>query len=126
MEFYTHLTEDLLTEMAEIGRYKGLQIKIYGSEGPIPHFHFEDSKRKGCICLKEAKYFKHGKYQDTLKTKELKDLVEFLKSPHKFFGKYGMTNWQVICVYWGDNNLDYQVDVELPMPNYLELNQQNS
>lgn len=27
MEFYTHLTEDLLTEMAEIGRYNGLQIK---------------------------------------------------------------------------------------------------
>lgn len=122
MEQYTHLNEDLLLEMAEIGRFNGLQIKVFGSEGPVPHFHFEDTERKGCIQLKEARYFKHGKYQDELKSGELDDLIDFLEGPHKFFGQYGLTNWQVICVYWGDNNPQYQVDVKLPMPDYRELN----
>ena len=123
MEYYKHLNEDLLLEMSEIGRFDEYKILVYGAEGPISHFHFESikSRKRGCIRLDKAEYFFHGKYQDKLNSKEIKNLIHFLNSPHKFFGKSGYNNWQIICVYWGDNNLDFQVDIDSPMPDYNQL-----
>ena len=124
-EFYTHLNpcDSTLVEMAEVGRFATYKITVYGSEGPILHFHFEtlDGKVKGCIRLDRAEYFNHGPYQDRLSSRDRKRMVDWLNSPHKHFGKVGYTNWQVICVYWDDNNHDNLFNADTPMPNYEEL-----
>lgn len=84
---YSHLNEDLLLEMAEIGRIDDYKVNIYGSEGPIPHFHVENKEKniKSCVCILEDKYFIHGIYKDKLDSKLVKKLISFLSSPHKFF-----------------------------------------
>lgn len=123
---YRHLNEDLLLEMAEIGRIRGYKVLIFGSEDPIPHFHVENKEKKIYTCIKilENDYFQHGRYKDKLPANIKVDLINFLNSPHKFFGKYGFTNWQIICVYWNDNNPNFAITEELEnlqMPKYENL-----
>lgn len=123
---YTHLNEQLLLEMAEIGRIDGYKILVYGSEGPIPHFHVENKEKEVFCCVKilEPAYFEHSKYNSVLPKSIVKKLAYFLNSSHKLFGKYGMSNWEVICVYWNDNNPDYQIKEKienLKIPDYFTL-----
>ena len=123
---YKHLDENLLLEMAEIGRIDGYKILIYGAEGPIPHFHVlhKDNSVKSCIKILEDGYFKHGEHQDTLEKSVVKKLKLFLNQPHRTFGKHGYTNWQIICIYWNDNNPDYLIEDDLDklvMPEYNNL-----
>lgn len=122
---YLH-NDKLLIEMAEIGRIDGYRIMIYGCEGHIPHFHVENKEKEifSCVKILESSYFIHNKYTDTLDNKTVKKLVQFLNEPHKFFGKHGYNNWQIICVYWNDNNPDFQIkeNIEnLKMPDYSKL-----
>ena len=123
---YNHLNADLLLEMAEIGRIDGYKINIYGSEGPMPHFHVEHKEKniKSCIKILEDGYFKHGVHKDVLDSKIVKKLITFLTEPHRVFGKHGYTNWQIICIYWNDNNPDYIIEGDLEklvMPKYNNL-----
>lgn len=124
MKYYTHLLEGKLLEMCELGRFDEYKVLIYGSEGPVPHLHFQSTKggKKGCVRLDKPEYFIHGKYKDRLNSKELKQFIEFLKSPHRLLGKAGISNWQMIIVYWGDNNPDYRLDIDTQMPDYTQLN----
>lgn len=126
MEYYTHLLEGKLLEMAEVGRFDEYKLLVYGSEGPVPHFHFESikGKKKGCIRLDKPEYFFHGKYQDRLNSKEVKNLIAFLTAPHRAFGDVGITNWQVICIYWNDDNTKYQISDKAPMPDYSKLKEE--
>lgn len=125
MKLYKHVEENLLLEMAEIGRFEGFRLLIYGCEGPIPHFHIENKEKNiySCIKILEDDYFRHGKYKDKLSSKDVKKLKQFLLAQHKLFGKHGYTNWQIICIYWNDNNPDYQIeDVEkVTMPSYNNI-----
>ena len=123
--FYTHknsLTSQLL-EMAEVGRFDIYKISIYGGEWPIPHFHFyiDDPNEGGCIRLDKPEYFIHGNHTEKLNSKGRKNLIEWIKSPHKSFGKYGLTNWQIICIYWDDNNPNYLFNKDAEMPDYTLL-----
>lgn len=123
---YMHLNEEQLLEMAEIGRFDGYKILIYGAEGPVAHFHVDNNEKNihACVKILEDGYFQHGKYKDVLPTSVVKKLKLFLASPHKFFGKDGYTNWQIICIYWNDNNPDYSIDEDLDklqMPKYNNL-----
>lgn len=121
---YEHLNEDLLLEMAEIGRFDGYKILIFGSEGPIPHFHIENKEKNihSCVKILEDGYFCHGIYSDKLSKTIVKKLKQFLISPHRIFGKNGYNNWQIISIYWNDNNPDYLIDLDLiVMPKYNNL-----
>ena len=122
-EFYTHLNSYGLLEMAEVGRFDTYKITVSGKEGPIPHFHFEniDKELKGCIRLDKPEYFSHSNYNDKLNSKDRKKMIEWLKAPHKSFGKFGYTNWQIICIYWEDNNHSGLFDENTPMPDYKKL-----
>lgn len=124
-DFYVHFDNDtMLVEMAEVGRFNKCKVTVYGKEGPIPHFHFYDipTKRQGCIRIDVAEYFNHGKYNDTLSRDEIKILHMWLTSPHQSFGTYGLSNYDVICIYWDDNNPNYRMPEKPTMPNYLEIN----
>lgn len=126
VEFYTHLNahNKTLVEMAEVGRFDTFKITVFGNEGPIPHFHFEslDGTIDGCIRLDKPEYFKHGTHQSTLKHKERRKMIEWLQTPHKSLGEYGLINWKVICIYWDDNNINYPFNKNATMPDYSQLN----
>ena len=64
-KYYTHLNEQMLLEMAEIGRFDGYKIMIYGNEGPIPHFHVEHKEKNLSVCVRidKAEYFSHGRHK---------------------------------------------------------------
>ena len=111
-----------LYEMARIGNTSdNIEIHIYGREGSVPHFHFYDKKtgRMGCIRLDTAEYFQHGrgKYADKLNSKEIKNLIDFLKEQHK---RLPISNWEYLIILWNDNNPNFEID-ELPMPDYTKL-----
>lgn len=122
MVFYTHKNSPstLLLEMAEVGRFEEYRISIYGGEGPIPHFHFytNNPDAGGCIRLDKPEYFIHGNHKEKLSSKDRKNITKWLQSPHKSFGKYGATNWQVICIYWDDNNPTHPFNKDAEMPDY--------
>lgn len=121
VEFYTHPNfSNTLLEMAEVGRFEEFKICIFGSGGPIPHFHFEsiDGTIDGCIRLDKPEYFKHGKHQSRLNSRDRKRIIQWLGLPHRFFGKYGLTNWQMICIYWDENNPDFIFNKDAEMPDY--------
>lgn len=123
--FYTHvnLEDPTLVEMAEIGRIDTLIVRVYGSEGPVPHFHFVSKNKEidGCIRIDKPEYFPHGNHTSKLTGKNLKNMINFLNAPHKRLGKHGYTNWDVICMYWDDDNVDYQIPEDLKMPDYTLL-----
>lgn len=113
-------TEETLLEMALVGTIDDtLYIKIYGGEGPVPHFHFYSAQdnRKGCIKILEASYFIHGNNLDTLKRWEVKELVEWLQEECSYAKKrkLNLSNWECICMLWDQNNPEYEL--ENPSPN---------
>ena len=122
---YTHinLQDSALVEMAEIGRVDTLIIRVYGNEGPIPHFHFvsKNGEIDGYIRIDKPEYFSHGNHQSRLTGKNLKNMINFLNAPHRRLGKHGYTNWDVICIYWDDSNVDYLVPEDRVMPDYSQL-----
>lgn len=110
-------------EMAQIGIFSRdhLTIWIYGSEGPIPHFHFINKEKgiHGCVRLDRAEYFIHGRYDSTLNVYQKKALVEFLLAPSDDENFPG-SNWSALLYTWNVNNPKYKVPAK-QMPDYLEL-----
>ena len=115
-------TPETLLEMALVGVVDTtIYIKVYGAEGPVPHFHFYETQsgRRGCIKILEASYFAHGKNLDDLKRDENLELVDWLKEWNDDFDK---TNWEAICRLWNMNNPLYKLkDVNQSIPDYMRL-----
>lgn len=116
-----------LEEMATVGKTNdNYDIIIYTNDpGKIPHFHYFDDETRGnkfhtCIRLDSAKYFHYGNKTDKLNSKQKKELISFLNSPHKRYKEE--TNWQHLIYLWNDeNNSDVQIDEDISMPDYKEL-----
>ena len=113
--------EEMLLEMATIGRYGKYTYRIYGNEGNIPHFHvLKDNNTIQCIRLDKAEYFTHnGKYTNRLNSGERKDLIEFLKLKH--FDKYDITNWEYVVSQWNLENTKFIIAEDLTMPDYSKI-----
>ena len=110
--------------------FDSMRIAIWPQEGQgYPHFHFyrgvgpkqgiPKAKKSGggCICFKSANYFKHAGHQDTMKQKEIDDLIIYLnsKSPES----YNLTIWQQMILEWNSNNGDVlRLPLDLPIPEY--------
>lgn len=129
-EYYIHSEiiypeDDSLYEMMEVGRFEDFKICVYGKEGPIPHFHFYPpghlEKEGGCIRLDEPEYFNHGSYKATLNKRNIKRMIEWMSQPHKYWGKYGETNWDLLVLDWNDQNSNFPLPKSTKQPNYLEL-----
>lgn len=120
-------TEETLLEMANIGVVDGtIYIKVYGGEGPIPHFHFYEtqSRRAGCLKILEASYSVHGRYLDDLKRDERRELVDWLRAldPEALEQGWKRTNWQAICYEWNKNNPQYKLEnPNPPIPDYMKI-----
>lgn len=121
--------DERFLEMATVKwGFDSIKLAVYGSEGPIPHFHFykgiapeksipPNTKGGGCICIEEAKYFVHSSHKATLNNKEAEHLIDFLRMQNKTFPE--LTNWQYILGLWNDSNSDQkQVSLDLKIPDY--------
>ena len=124
MDVLTELLENSLTEMAQIGDFSDYTIYVYAKEANIPHFHFKtrDGKKEGCIKIKEPDYYIHNKYRQTLNTREIKDLINFLKSSVKLFGGQEVTVFEQIVDNWNTNNPQFAIKDYFEMPDYKLLN----
>lgn len=113
-----------LEEMARLGFINDLEIYVRTDDpGKIPHFHICDRETKGqkfhtCVQISKCAYFKHTGKEDTLNSKQRKDLVEFLGKIHK---SKKFSNWEYLIAIWNDNNSDVEVPVDCQMPDYTKL-----
>ena len=114
-----------LMEMARVGFFDEYEIYIHTDDpGNIPHFHIWDAETKGnkyhtCIRIDKPEYFHHTGKEDTLNSKDKKDLVKFLNSKPK--NKRYNTNWEYLVSMWNDNNSKINVDEDIEMPDYTKL-----
>ena len=121
----------LFCEMATVkGGFMSIRLSVFENEGMIPHFHFykgiapnkgiNKSKRSGggCICFMEPKYFSHATHDETMTSKEIKGLIEFLKAPHEIIKE--ISNWKYMLTLWNSENDDkkYQIPMDTPIPEY--------
>ena len=122
---FKRLNEELLQEMARIGYLDGYEIYIDTDDsGNIPHFHIWDRSSKGekfhtCIQIKEPEYFHHTGKEDTLNSKQKKDLYNLLQLPYR--KNINITLWQHLIMSWNDNNSNILVDENQEMPDYTKL-----
>lgn len=119
------LQEQLLTEMARIGTLGELVIYVRtNSPGNYPHFHIVDENTLGqqfhcCVRIDCAQYSKHAGKENTLKSKQRRELIKFLQSPSE--DEPEKSNWKVVLVEWNRNNSTKKVTLDLEIPNYLDL-----
>ena len=117
--------ERMLMEMASIGDLDSkLTIIIRMNDpGNIPHFHIVDkhtlgSKFHTCIKITSPEYFHHTGKEDVLNSKQRKLLVTYLSSTIK----HGLTAWEYLVMTWNFNNSSLNVDENILMPDYTQLN----
>lgn len=114
-----------LYEMAQMGSFGKLYIIIFSNDpGYIPHFHIlnhpnpKKATFKCCLKIETPEYFMHGDYKNILNSKQVKQLIEFLKS-ERF---PNITRWQYMVAAWNDNNSKHSIPDNMPMPDYSTLN----
>ena len=115
---------NLLLEMAKVGEMDD-RLVIYirsNDSGNIPHFHIVDKTTLGdkfhtCVKIDKPEYFHHTGKEDTLNSRQKKNLVEFFKKSDKWGDNY----WKIVLQEWNRNNSHVEVDPKLQTPNYLEL-----
>lgn len=123
INFSLEKDNNMLLEMAQIGTFGKYTIIVWTNDpGNIPHFHVIDSATRGnsfntCIKIESAEYFHHEGKEDTLNTKERKELLKFLNSKDK----WGEQNWVVLLKEWERNNSKTSIDINLPIPDYTKL-----
>lgn len=114
-----------LIEMAKIGEIKNYTIIVWTNDnGNIPHFHIVDSNTLGkqfhtCVQIEKPEYFHHTGKEDTLNSKEKKELIKFFQAsdPDEVFG----TNWDVLLYEWNKNNNRKRISRDTEMPDYILL-----
>lgn len=116
--------DDMLLEMAKVGELDNKLVVYIRSNDPgnIPHFHIVDKSTLGdkfhtCIKIEVAEYFHHTGKEDTLNSKERKQLVDFLNKNDKWGDNY----WKIVIQEWNRNNSDYDINPNLSMPDYTKL-----
>lgn len=123
INFSLEKDNNMLLEMAQIGTFGKYTIIVWTNDpGNVPHFHVVDSATRGnsfntCIKIESAEYFHHEGKEDTLNTKERKELLKFLNSKDK----WGEQNWVVLLKEWERNNSKTSIDINLPIPDYTKL-----
>ena len=123
INFSLEKDNNMLLEMAQIGTFGKYTIIVWTNDpGNTPHFHVVDSATRGnsfntCIKIESPEYFHHEGKEDTLNTKERKELLKFLNSKDK----WGEQNWVVLLKEWERNNSKTSIDINLPIPDYTKL-----
>lgn len=128
MDFEQALNEEShpLMEMANIGSLSGAKkICVFPNEGPVRHFHIftgrdpKIAEWHTCIEFESPAYFHHIGKTDTLEPKEKRELCDFFSAPYKWIPS--ITNWQHALSLWNDNNPQWEISMDTPMPEYTLL-----
>ena len=115
-----------LSEMARLGYFDSYEIFVFTNDsGKIPHFHVRDKETMGqkfhtYIRIDKAEYFHHTGKEDILNKKERKELVNFLRSNYR--NRENETNWNHLIDLWNDNNSDVEINEDLEIPDYINMN----
>jgi hypothetical protein len=105
---------------------KGILIVAMGANEDRGEAHFHIFRNKNdwkawkngaCLLFKENKYFDHANNRETLTRDEMKTLVECLKSKPAD-DLPGDTYWQFLIYLWNQNNYDFRINIDTPMPDY--------
>lgn len=105
---------------------KGILIVAMGANEDRGEAHFHIFRNKNdwkawkngaCLLFKENKYFDHANNRETLTRDEMKTLVECLKSKPAD-DLLGNTYWQFLINLCNQNNYDFRINIDTPMPDY--------
>lgn len=124
------ISDDILNEsLGRIKTGKGIEntfdVKVFGNEGPFPHFHLKsnDGKRNCAILLFDNMYFthKHANYVFRNDKVIFKIIDEFLKSHNK---ESGTNQWYTLIQSFlslngKPTNLTMQECYSIQYPDYL-------
>ena len=109
-------------------------LYFWEDSAPIPHFHLVDKATFGklfhtCVkiespeyyryTIRQYEYFHHDGTEGKLSDEQCQLLVAALNST-EHFDKW--TNWQYLLHAWNINNPEHEVDIDIPMPDYMNLN----
>lgn len=121
-----------LDEMARVGIMANTyDVIVYTDDmGNIPHIHILDTNTRGedfdcCVRLETNRYFKHGRHQDELNTKQCKLFNEFMNQPCRS-PKY-RNNYEFAVEMWNTNNSNSYVMIkedengDIIIPDYNEI-----
>jgi hypothetical protein len=115
--------EEAFIDDLNIDKYGFTKIYVYGNEGPIPHFHIvSENKNDICICICEAKYFNHGKYKNTFKSKKQLKMLDYWMDNINI-NDDTKTNWEFIIIMWKSANPEWRnYDIKFPnkRPDYTK------
>ena len=113
-----------INEMAQIGIMDNKFVIVVWTNDPgnIPHFHIMDKATRGnefhtCVKIELPEYFEHTGKEDKLNSKQRKALVDFFNSTDK----WGENNWIVLLKEWERNNSNYEIGLDVKMPDYTKL-----
>lgn len=114
--------------MARVGFVGDLEVYVNTNDsGMIPHFHLRDPNNwerfHTCIKLTKPEYFLHEGKEDTLNTKQRKELQQFMQGKitiPKYANKFD-NNWQLACFMWDINNSSVEIPDGVEMPDYKQL-----
>lgn len=70
------------------------------------------------IRLDKAEYYFKPKKEDKLSLRQKEELINFLKSKHKYLP---LTNWEYLKEVWNTNNPENAINYNLRMPDYTKL-----
>ena len=115
--------ESIDVDINKIGKCK---ITIYSGEGNyIPHFHIKSINAKGnskkfecVVMINKNMFFTHGKYKDTLNSKQQKQLKEKLSEK---YNNTDRTIWQHIQDQYYENNKGCKDKKAESMPDYSNI-----
>lgn len=93
------------------------EARIYTDDpGKIPHMHIKGEDLDCCVRLGKPDYFPHGHHRSKLNSRQIRQLVQFLKSTNTVTKT---SNWETAIMFWNMNNSDVIVDETEKMPDYL-------
>lgn len=108
----------ILKEMATVVRHNGYKITIYPEPQGNPSFHLSYNNEwevvlqiKDLSILENKVKTSNFKKNQQLPNNIKKELLEMLNT---FRGK--LTSWEFLLITWNANNPEYEVDLNLPIP----------
>ena len=116
--FISEITTEANVGRIGITKIGKVAINVYSGEGPVPHFHIEGKDFSCCVCIFDNRYFDHGIHQDTLNTKQLKELDSFMRDKSSLNEK--LTNWEAAKFIWEAANIENNDDISMVLRYKLE------
>lgn len=121
---FSNVVEESITQKAIFSNLGQCEIKVYGNEGKIPHFHIVNKDKKfNCpVCINDCRYFTHGSKNDTLNNEQAEELYKVMtrKSELKTFA--GKSVWKVVLMAWVIANDEGNVIIRKRPPKYSDIN----